>query len=63
MEGIHPSIGSVGDVNPHMETINGLYMTECIRTTVFCDGPFKTIADVVLDRRLGRLAQPAASAQ
>jgi len=29
-----------------METINGLYKTECIRTTVFHDGPYKTIADV-----------------
>ena len=29
-----------------METINGLYKTECIRTTVFHNGPFKTIGDV-----------------
>jgi putative transposase len=29
-----------------MESINGLYKTECIRTTVFHDGPYKTIADV-----------------
>ena len=29
-----------------METINGLYNAECIRTTVFHDGPYKTIADV-----------------
>ena|GEM_PF-2774113 len=29
-----------------METINGLYKAECIRTTVFHDGPYKTIADV-----------------
>ena len=29
-----------------METINGLYKAECIRTTVFRDGPYKTIADV-----------------
>ena len=29
-----------------METINGLYKPECIRTTVFHDGPYKTIADV-----------------
>jgi hypothetical protein len=28
-------------------SINGLYKTECIRTTVFHDGPYKTIADVV----------------
>ena len=25
-----------------METINGLYKAECIRTTVFHDGPYKT---------------------
>ena len=29
-----------------METINGLYKAECIRTTVFRDGPYKTLADV-----------------
>ena len=29
-----------------METINGLYKTECIRTTVFHNGPYKTITDV-----------------
>ena len=48
LEGIAPSIGSVGDAfdNALMETINGLYKTECIRTTVFHDGPYRTIADV-----------------
>jgi len=48
LEGIRPSIGSVGDAydNALMETINGLYKTECIRTTVFHQGAFKTIADV-----------------
>lgn len=48
IEGISPSIGSVGDAydNALMESINGLYKTECIRTTVFHDGPYKTIADV-----------------
>ena len=29
-----------------METVIGLYKAECIRTTVFHDGPYKTIADV-----------------
>ena len=29
-----------------MESLNGLYKTECNRTTVFHDGPYKTIADV-----------------
>ena len=48
MEGIAASIGSVGDAydNALMETINGLYKTECIRTSVFHDGPYRSIADV-----------------
>ncbi len=48
LEEIQPSIGTVGDAydNALMETINGLYKAECIRTTVFHDGPYKTIADV-----------------
>ena len=48
LEGIAPSIGSVGDAfdNALMETINGLYKAECIRTTVFHDGPYRTIVDV-----------------
>jgi len=32
--------------NALMETIDGLYKTECIRTTVFHDGPYRTIGDV-----------------
>jgi transposase InsO family protein len=48
LEEIRPSIGTVGDAydNALMETMNGLYKAECIRTTVFHDGPYKTIADV-----------------
>lgn len=48
LEGIAPSIGSVGDAydNSLMETINGLYKTECIRTTVFHPGPYRTASDV-----------------
>ena len=48
LEGISPSIGSVGDAydNALMETINGLYKAECIRTTVFHQGPYRSIADV-----------------
>ena len=48
LEGIAPSIGSVGDAydNALMESVNGLYKAECIRTTVFHQGPYKTIADV-----------------
>jgi putative transposase len=29
-----------------MESIIGLFKTECITTTVFHDGPYKTLADV-----------------
>ena len=29
-----------------METIIGLFKTECGRTTIFHDGPYRTIADV-----------------
>src|SRR5450830_570795 len=45
---IRPSIGTVGDAydNALMETINGLFKAECVRTTVFHPGPFKTLADV-----------------
>jgi len=48
LEGISPSIGSVGDAydNALMESINGLFKTECIRTTVFHPGAFKALADV-----------------
>ena len=48
LDGIAPSIGSIGDAfdNALMETINGLYKAEGIRTTVFHDGPYRTIGDV-----------------
>lgn len=48
LEGLRPSIGTVGDAydNALMETVIGLFKTECIRTSVFHAGPFKTIADV-----------------
>jgi len=48
LEEIRPSIGTVGDAydNALMETINGLYKAEAIRTTVFHAGPYKTLADV-----------------
>jgi transposase InsO family protein len=29
-----------------METVIGLFKTECIRTTIFHQGPYKTLADV-----------------
>ncbi|MGB8386138.1 MAG: integrase core domain-containing protein, partial [Dermatophilaceae bacterium] len=43
-----PSIGTVGDAldNGLMEGAVGLYKTECIRTTIFHDGPYRTIADL-----------------
>jgi transposase InsO family protein len=45
---IAPSIGTVGDAydNALMESVIGLFKTECIATTVFHDGPYKTLADV-----------------
>ncbi len=48
LEGIRPSIGSVGDAfdNALMECVIGLYKTECVRTTVFHAGPYRTIGDV-----------------
>ena len=48
LEGLTASIGSVGDAydNALMESINGLYKAECIRTTVFHEGPYRTIIDV-----------------
>lgn len=48
LDGITPSIGSVGDAydNALMETIIGLFKAECIRTTVFQAGPFKGLPDV-----------------
>ncbi len=48
LEGIRPSIGTVADAydNALMETVIGLFKTECIRTTVFHAGPYRTIADV-----------------
>lgn len=48
IEGIRPSIGSVGDAfdNALMECVIGLYKTECIRTTVFHPDPYRTISDV-----------------
>src|SRR5699024_8776816 len=48
LEGIAPSVGTVGDAydNALMETVNGLFKTECIRTTIFHAGPYKTLSDV-----------------
>jgi putative transposase len=48
LEGIRPSVGSVGDAfdNALMETIIGLFKAECIPTTVFHNGPYKTLADI-----------------
>lgn len=48
LQQISASIGSVGDAydNALIESANGLYKTECIGTTVFHDGPYKTLSDV-----------------
>ncbi len=48
LEGIRPSIGSIGDAfdNALMECVIGLYKTECIRTTVFHNGPYRNVHDV-----------------
>ena len=48
LEGIAPSIGTVGDAydNGLMESIIGLFKTECIRTSVFHRGPYKSLADI-----------------
>jgi putative transposase len=48
LQGIAPSIGTVGDAydNGLMESIIGLFKTEAITTTVFHDGPYKTLADI-----------------
>ena len=48
LEGIAPSIGTVGDAydNALMESIIGLFKTEGIAPTVFHDGPYKNLADV-----------------
>jgi transposase InsO family protein len=48
MAEISPSIGTVGDAydNALMESIIGLFKTECVSTTVFHDGPYKTLADI-----------------
>jgi putative transposase len=48
LEGIAPSIGTVGDAydNGLIEGIIGLFKTECIRTTIFHNGPYKTLADI-----------------
>jgi transposase InsO family protein len=48
LEGIAPSMGTVGDAydNGLMESVIGLFRTECIRTRIFHAGPYKTLADV-----------------
>ena len=48
VEEIAPSIGTVGDAydNALMESIIGLFKTECFDTDVFHDAPWKTASDV-----------------
>ncbi len=47
-EGIRPSIGSVADAydNALTECVIGLSTTECIKTTLFHAGPYRTIGDL-----------------
>lgn len=48
LKGTSRSIGSIGDAYDIAltETVNGLYKTECIRTTVFHAGPYRPHAEV-----------------
>ena len=47
LESIRPSIGSIGDAyDTLMDSVIGLFKTECIRITVFHDKPYRTISDV-----------------
>jgi putative transposase len=48
LEGIAPPIGTIGDAydNGLMESIIGLFKTECIGSSIFHAGPYKTLADV-----------------
>lgn len=47
LEHVAASIGSVGDAyDALIEPANGLYKTECVRTTIFHAGPYRTIVDV-----------------
>lgn len=50
LQGITPSIGSVGDAydNALMESINGLYKTECIGSRIFTPQRLESIVDVEL---------------
>ncbi|WP_115324609.1 IS3 family transposase [Corynebacterium pilosum] len=50
LQGITPSIGSVGDAydNALMESINGLYKTECIGSRIFTPERLESIVDVEL---------------
>jgi transposase InsO family protein len=56
LEGIAPSIGTVGDAsnNGLMDSIIGLFKTECIRTTIFHSRPYKTSPTSYTPPRLGR---------
>jgi putative transposase len=48
LEGVAASVGSVGDAydNALMESIIGLYKTECVRPGPFHTSPFKALSDV-----------------
>lgn len=48
LEGVHPSIGSVGDAydNALMESIIGLYKVEAVHSGVFCATPLQSLDEV-----------------
>ncbi len=48
LQGVIPSVGSVGDAydNALMETINGLYKAECIRSRIFTPTVLESVVDV-----------------
>jgi transposase InsO family protein len=64
LEGIAPSIGTVGDAydNGLMEAIIGLYKTEAITTGIFRDGPLKPSLTSSTPPPAGRLVEPPPAA-
>jgi hypothetical protein len=48
LNGNVPSIGSIGDAydGALLDSLNGLYNSECAHTTVFHDGPHNTTPEV-----------------
>lgn len=59
LEHVAASIGSVGDAydNALIESVNGLYKTECIRTTIFHPGSYNHRRRRIRDRCVGPSVQ------